>query len=150
MAAVLVHFGAVRSEHLPDQQPELAVAQHGYRRAPGNPNLVQDLAGRRHRLGEDRLLGGYGIRHSMQVPLRQAEVLGKRPRMAYNSENAPARAVPAESSGAPVAVSTRQVDLSHDASSDPRGGVRRDYLADKLVPGPAAKAVIAALQLEVT
>jgi len=58
VAAELVHPVAVRVEDHGDEEAQLAIAQHGERRAGRDGDLVQDLAGGGQRLQEDGAAGG--------------------------------------------------------------------------------------------
>ena len=66
-----------------------------------------------------------------------------------DAEDGAGGAVAAEPAAAPVAVAAGEVDFAGDAAADDGAAIGLDDLADELVAGDAAEAVVAALELEV-
>src|SRR5215831_2935066 len=113
MPAEVVDAIPVRVEHKRDQQAEFSVAEHRDGLAARNRDLIENLARRRQRLREDRAIERDIVRR-MEVRLGQDEVFGKRAGLIDNAEDRSARAVPAETLPAPVAILAAQVDLADD------------------------------------
>ena len=138
-----------RLQYLGDETPELSVTAQPHLFLGRNGNLFQDLAGGGQRLGENRVLGGDGIRQHVQVPLRQREQLAENARVFHNSQHGAMRAVAAQFAPAPLAAAAGQIDFADHAPAHQRAIVRFHHHADELVPRCAAKTVVAALELEV-
>ena len=136
-------------EHARAERSELSGAEHRGARRGADGDLVEDLAGRGERLGEDRLLVGDLPGHFVEILQRKSQELRVRPRMAEDAEHAALRAVASEAAPALIAAPAGQVDLPHDALSNPgRAGGPLDA-ADELVAGNAGEAVVAAAKLQV-
>src|SRR6202162_297766 len=140
-ARVLQHSRAERSE--------LSGAEHRCPRLSVDRDLVQDLAGRGQRLGEDRLLVGDLVRHLVQVVLGESQVLGVRARVPEDAEHAASGAVTSEAAPAPIAAPAGEVDLPDDALAHPRRARGSLDAADELMAGNAREAVVAAPELQV-
>jgi len=147
--AELVDGAAAGQQNLPDQQPQLAVSQHGHGASFRNTNLVQDFAGCRQRLDEHRLLVRHSGRDGVEIALGQSEVFGEGAGMTRNSQHRAPRAMPAETPGAPLTFPAGDVDLADHPPADPLRSVSRDHFPDEFVPGTAAKAVVAPLEFEI-
>ena len=146
----LMHCGAVHMQDLADQQAEFAVAQNGYRSAARNPDLIEDLAGRGNRFGEDRVFvrNGTRARHA-DCPRAESGIHEKRRDASQFPSTRPMRAMPAKSAPAPIAVAASQVDFAHDAASAQLGIRAFHHFANKLVARRSAEAIIAALKFQV-
>src|SRR6266508_4217365 len=144
-----MYAGSVGVKRLRDQQTEFPVAQDGNGGAPRDARLIQNLAGRRQRLGENRMFRGDGIGKNVQVSFRQSEELFERSRMPDNSQHLPVGTVPPKPTGAPGAAAAVEIDLTDNPLSYQSGVVRLRHLADKFVTRRTAKAVIASLQFEI-
>ncbi len=115
----------------------------------GNAHLVQYLAGRGQRFDEDRFFRWNLARHSPQISLRQRQEFAKRARLFHDAEHRAGRTMPSQSARAPLAFSAGQIDFADHALADPAPIVSLHHFSDKLMPRRPAKAVIAALQLDV-
>ena len=62
--------GAIRVQDLRDQEPQLAIAQHGDFGAFRNFHLIENLARRCERLGKDGMAIAYSSRHDVEIMVR--------------------------------------------------------------------------------
>src|ERR1700693_4437401 len=131
------------------ERAELSGAEHRRPCLSVDRDLVQDLAGRGQRLGEDGLLVGDLARHLVQVVLGESQVLGVRARVPEDAEHAASGAVTSEAAPAPIAAPAGEVDLPDDALAHPRRARGSLDAADELMAGNAREAVVAAPELQV-
>src|SRR5262249_50926313 len=142
-------LGACAGEHLRDEEPELAVAEHDRPRAADAAQLLQDLEGGGQRLREDRGLIGELVGTPMEHASRNRQQVGEGTVGVDDALHPAGRTVARETRPAPGAGSAAEGDLADDPRPDERGIRRRYALPDPLVPGRAAEAEVPAADLEV-
>jgi len=151
MAAEQVHARTVSLQDLRYQQAQFSVTQKCYAVTLGNFDLIQDFTRSGDWFDEDSLFRGNRIGHAVQVMDGQREEFSERPWVFYDAENGARRAVAAEAAGAPIAVSTGQIDFAGYPASDPLCAPIGDghHFAHKFMPRRAGEAVVAALQFKI-
>ena len=78
--------------------------------------MIENFARRREGFDEDRLLGGYALRHVMQVVDGQREEFAKGSGVLHDAQDRARRAVPAEAAHTPCAVSAGKIDFARHAA----------------------------------
>src|SRR5262249_47604379 len=111
--------------------------------------LIENLAGGSQRLDKHCNLGGNGSGHDVEIGLRQSQQLAEGAWMSDNSKNLAARAVPPKAAAAPVAIPAGEIDFADDTPAQQLRIIRRDNLANELVPGSACESVVAAKQFQI-
>jgi hypothetical protein len=140
------HIVRHRREHLGAQVSEPSIPEDDNPFRPGNRDLRRDLKSRRDRFGEYRNIVGNRVWHSVEIPLRYGNQIGKGTVVIEDPEHRAVRAVGWEAAAACVALPARAVDLTHHALPGEVAGLRH---ADKLVAQDPAESHIALDQLQV-
>ena len=117
--------GATVLQEPRDELAEPAVPHHQDALFAGDRDLLEDLAGGRERLDEDRLLVRDAVRDLVEVAQGQGQELGVGAVAAEDAEHRARRAMPAQPPDAPVADPAGEVDLPGDAPADPSRAARR-------------------------
>jgi len=136
-------------QHLGHEQSELPVAEDDGAHPGRDHHLLQHLERGGQRLDEDRCRVGDPVRHAVQVASREHHLVGERAVGADDPEHASRRTVTREPGGARRTDAAGEVDLPDDARADEVGVRRRDHVAHPLVARRAAKAEVAARDLEI-
>jgi threonine synthase len=144
-----MNLSAVRFQNLANQQTKFSVPKHGHARARWDSKLIQDLAGGGQRFHKHGMFGLNPARHAMQVALRQREQFSKCAGMLHDSEHRPPWAMTAQSLRTPLTSAASQVDFAHHSLADQILRISLNHFTHELMPGRAAKIVVASLQLQV-
>jgi len=149
VAAELMHAASVRLQHLRNQQPQLAVAQHRNRATFRNGNLIEDFAGCGNGFGENGRFRSQRIGYETQISFRQNEEFAERARLPHDAKYGAAGAMALEAPRAPGAGMAREVDFSDHPPARERMRVRLNHFAYEFMTGRAGEAVVAAPELKV-
>ena len=109
----------------------------------------QNVQGGGDGLGEHRVLVGHRVRYVHEAAFRDRQALGERAVAAYDAKHRPRRAVMLVAAKTRRASAARRVDIGDDAASDPARRVRLQHFTDELVSEHAAKAHVAARELQI-
>ena len=106
------------THHLRHQQPEPAVAEHGYPFSRIKLHLLEHLICRSQRLDEHGRVIVHTLWHHVQIRPRKPDIFGERPIVIENSQHRAIAAMRAQSRQTQVATPADNIDFPNHALTD--------------------------------
>ena len=76
-----------------------------------------------------------GIRHDVKVDVRQSQILAECSGVSNDSQHLPFRTMASQTTLAPIALSTSQIDFTDHSLADETAIVGRDHFSNKFMSG---------------